>query len=469
MSRVSVESAETAMAGELREPQGMAGVGARPFMPSNAYRYYVVWLLFAVYVCNFVDRQILSIVLEPIKAEFGLHDWQLGLLSGFAFAIFYATLGIPIARLADRRNRVAIISVSIVIWSAFTALSGFARNFWHLLAARIGVGIGEAGCSPPAYSIIGDYFEPGKRATALSIYAMGVYGGGALGFLFGGQVAHLYGWRMAFFAVGLPGLLVALLVKLTLREPPRGHSEPTLEPQREPPPFMQVLTQLWTKRSFRHLSVGAGLHAFVAYGVQTFYAAFFIRAHGLSLSEASVALALAVAIGGMSGTYLGGVMCDRCCEKSRDSRWYLWVPAIVMFVSVPLGQLVYSVESSRAALWLMIPYVAAIAAYIGPSIASTQLLVGLRERALAGAVLLLILNLIGLGLGPMFIGFLSDALNARFQAQGVGAEQALADGLRWAMRFSILVSLWAGIHYVIGARTLRADIAAGARSREVGK
>lgn len=454
------------MAVEAREARSAVVAGERPFMPSNAYRYYVVWLLFGVYVCNFVDRQILSIVLEPIKAEFGLRDWQLGLLSGLAFATFYTTLGIPIARLADRRNRVAIISVSIVIWSAFTALSGLARNFWHLLAARIGVGIGEAGCSPPAYSIISDYFEPERRATALSIYAMGVYGGGALGFLFGGQVAHLYGWRMAFLAVGLPGLLIALLVKLTLREPPRGYSEPAQDMRREAPPFMQVLAQLWAKRSFRHLSIGAGLHAFVAYGVHTFYAAFFIRSHGMSLAEVSLALALVVAIGGMSGTYLGGAVCDRCCGKSQDSRWYLWVPAIVLFISVPLGQLVYSVGSPRVALWLLVPYVAAIAAYIGPSIASTQLLVGLRERALAGAVFLLILNLIGLGFGPMFIGFLSDVLNAWFSSQGVGAEQALADGLRWAIRLTILVSLWAGVHYMIGARTLRADIEAGARGRD---
>ena len=174
------------------------------FQASPAYRQYVVWLLFVVYVFNFVDRQILSIVMEPIKKEFGLHDWQLGLLSGLAFAALYSTLGIPIARLADFRSRVSIIVGSLVVWSSFTAITGFSRNFWHLLFTRVGVGIGEAGCSPPAYSLISDYFEPKKRATALSIYSMGVYGGGALGFLIGGQVAHVYGWRTAFFVVGRP-------------------------------------------------------------------------------------------------------------------------------------------------------------------------------------------------------------------------------------------------------------------------
>src|SRR5689334_10817862 len=181
------------------------------FKVTDRYRNYVVWLLFVVYVFNFVDRQILSIVMEPIKKELGLHDWQLGVLSGLAFAFLYSTLGIPIARMADHKSRVNIITWSMVVWSSFTAITGWAGSFWHVLFARVGVGIGEAGCSPPAYSLISDYFEPKKRATALSIYSMGVYGGGAVGLLVGGYVAQHYGWRAAFWVCGAPGVLLALL------------------------------------------------------------------------------------------------------------------------------------------------------------------------------------------------------------------------------------------------------------------
>src|SRR5687768_2814353 len=279
--------------------------GDNAFRASTGYRHYIVWLLFVIYVFNYADRQILSIVLEPIKQEFALRDWQLGLLSGLAFAAFYSTLGIPIARLADSRNRVNIITASIIVWSAFTAVCGLAKNFWHLLIARIGVGVGEAGCSPAAYSIISDYVEPKKRATALSIYSMGVYGGSALGFLVGGYVAQEYGWRMAFYVVGLPGIALAFLVRATLREPPRGFSD-GVQKVAEPPPFMKVLTDLWSKPSFRHLSFAAGLHAFVSYGVGTFYAPFLSRTHGMALAEAGRWLSLVVAIGGFLGTYYGG-------------------------------------------------------------------------------------------------------------------------------------------------------------------
>jgi MFS family permease len=441
-----------------------SGTQASGFRASNAYRYYVVWLLFVVYVFNFVDRQILSIVSELIKKDLHLADWHLGLLSGFAFAAFYSTLGIPIARLADHRSRVNIIGVSIVIWSAFTAVTGFAKGFWHLLAARIGVGVGEAGCSPPAYSIISDYFEPKKRATALSIYSMGVYGGGALGFLIGGQVAHVYGWRIAFFAVGVPGLLVALLMKLTLREPPRGWSEPDVKTT-PAPPFMHVLRHLWSKPSFRHLSVASGLHAFSSYGVSTFYSNFFMRTHGMTVSEVGAWLAVVVAAGGLSGTYLGGAACDRYFAKTRDTRWYLWIPAITLVIVVPMGWVVYSLDNKVAAMLLLIPYIALTAAYLAPSIASTHRLVGLRERALASAVLLLVLNFIGNGLGPMVTGTVSHLLNNWFLEQGISAAQAAADGLRWAIRITVAVNIWAAIHYILAARTLRADIETGEKAR----
>jgi MFS family permease len=431
------------------------------FSASNAYRHYVVWLLFIVYVCNFVDRQILAIVIEPIKKEFGLHDWQLGMLSGLAFAAFYSTLGIPIARLADRRSRVSIISVSIVVWSAFTALSGLAKNFWHLLFARIGVGIGEAGCSPPAYSLISDYFEPKKRATALSIYSMGVYGGSAVGLLVGGLIAGEYGWRVAFFAVGLPGLLIAVVLKLTIREPPRGWSDPGSADRGEPPPLERVMANLWAKKSFRHLSFAAGLHAFVSYGISTFYSPFFIRVHGMSVAEIGTWLAAVIAIGGLSGTFLGGAACDRYFAKTQDLRWYVWIPAITLVIVVPFGLTVYSWPEKYAALIMLGFYIVFAAAYLGPSIATTHRLVGVRERALASAFLLLIINFIGLGLGPLFTGLLSDIFKYVLLSNGAEASVAMADGLRWAIRLTVIINLWAALHYYWAARTLRDDVAAG--------
>ncbi|MGH8178848.1 MAG: spinster family MFS transporter [Steroidobacter sp.] len=435
------------------------------FQVSNSYRQYVVWLLFIVYVFNFIDRQILGIVNEEIKYEFGLHDWQLGALGGLAFAVFYSLLGIPIARLADHRNRVTIITWSIVVWSAFTALTGFARSFWHLLIARIGVGIGEAGCSPPAYSIISDYFDPKKRATALAIYSMGVYAGSAVGLYIGGNLVADYGWRTVFFIVGVPGLVIALILKLTLREPPRGFSEGTTATAPAAPPFWEVLRRLWTKPSFRHLAVAAGLHAFVSYGVSTFYRPFFSRVHEMSAAEVGTWLAFIVAIGGAAGTIGGGALSDWLYSRKPDPRYYLWVTATTLFIVAPFGLVVYSIDSKYSALWMLIPYVALTAAYLAPSIAVTHRLVGLRERALASALLLLVLNLIGLGLGPMFTGKLSDIFKNMLVDQGVAEKVALGEGLQWAILVTVLINLWAATHYMLAARTLSKDISDGEASR----
>jgi MFS family permease len=256
---------------ETSELKSAAAAQPQEFHASERYRYYVVWFLFVVYVFNFVDRQILTTLMEPIKKEFGLHDWQLGALGGTAFALFYTTFGIPIARWADKSHRVNIIALALLIWSSATAVTGFARNFWQLFAARVAVGIGESGCSPPALSLISDYFEPKRRGRALSIYAMGVYGGTFVGLIVGGVVAQIYGWRAAFFIVGIPGIVLALLLKLTVREPPRGFSEGGAHTVKEAPPMTTVMRTLSAKSSFRHLALAAGLHAFVSYGVSAFY------------------------------------------------------------------------------------------------------------------------------------------------------------------------------------------------------
>jgi MFS family permease len=423
---------------------------------TDAYRYYVAWLLCGVYTLSLMDRQLVAILVEPIRAEFALRDWHMGLLSGFAFAIFYTTLGVPLARLADRNNRVTIIGVSLLVWSAFTGLTGLARTFVHLLIARVGVAIGEAGCNPAAYSLISDYFEARRRATALSIFHMGGYVGSFLGLLLGGWIGHTYGWRAAFLLVGLPGIAVALLMRLTLRELPRGFSDP-VRAVVEPPPVGQVMRALLAKTSFRHLAFAAALHNFAVYGVGNWYAAFLMRSHGMNVAEAGTILALCTVIGGAAGTYFGGMLSDRLAARRHDSRYYLWVPALSLIVGFPLSQGVLLFDDTSIVIALLSPVVMCSAAYLAPSITATYGLVGIRERALASTVLLFIINLIGLGLGPLFAGFASDGLRQMFLGRGLSEAEALGEGLRWSLRLVVVSNLWSAAHYFIAARTLRAE------------
>jgi MFS family permease len=423
---------------------------------TDAYRYYVAWLLCGVYTLSLMDRQLVAILVEPIRAEFALRDWHMGLLSGFAFAIFYTTLGVPLARLADRNNRVTIIGVSLLVWSAFTGLTGLARTFVHLLIARVGVAIGEAGCNPAAYSLISDYFEARRRATALSIFHMGGYVGSFLGLLLGGWIGHTYGWRAAFLLVGLPGIAVALLMRLTLRELPRGFSDP-VRAVVEPPPVGQVMRALLAKTSFRHLAFAAALHNFAVYGVGNWYAAFLMRSHGMNVAEAGTILALCTVIGGAAGTYFGGMLSDRLAARRHDSRYYLWVPALSLIVGFPLSQGVLLFDDTSIVIALLSPVVMCTAADLAPSITATYGLVGIRERALASAVLLFIINLIGLGLGPLFAGFASDGLRQMFLGRGLSEAEALGEGLRWSLRLVVVSNLWSAAHYFIAARTLRAE------------
>lgn len=434
------------------------GEGAQvEFQASERYKRYVIWLLFTVYVFNFVDRQVFNVLLQPIKQEFAFSDTQMGLLGGLAFALLYSTLGIPIARIADRLNRVNIISLSILVWSVATALTGLAKSFTHLLVARVCVGIGEAGCSPPAYSLISDYFEPARRARAMSIYSMGIGGGVFLGFLVSSVIAAEYGWRMAFFVLGLPGVLLALLVRLTLREPPRGFSERVQVPK-QPAPFGAAVGALLRRRSFIHLSLAAALHAFAGYGVGTFAPAFLIRSHGMTIAEVGMALSLISAFGIMGGTYLGGYLSDRYARLRGDARYYVWIPGVSTLIAVPIALAIYLLPNLGLVLGLMIPAQLLGYMYLGPSFTMTQGLVGIRERALAGAILLLIMNLIGLGLGPTLAGFLSDLFATSLAAGGADAATASGQGLRYALCVMTLVNVWSAFHYLMAARSLRSDL-----------
>jgi MFS family permease len=413
---------------------------------STNYRWYALAVLTSVYVFNFIDRQILVILQESIKVDLDLSDKQLGLLSGISFAIFYVTLGIPIARYADKANRRNVVALSLATWSFMTALSGAAQNFTQLLLARIGVAVGEAGGSPPAHSMISDTFPPEKRATALSIYSMGINFGVLIGFVIGGWVNDWFGWRWVFVVIGIPGILWALVVRFTLKEPERGASE-NVKVVSERPPLLVVLGLLWSRRSFRHLSVAAGLHAFVGYGVGQWIASFFIRTYDLtSTGEIATWLGLVSGTAGAAGTFFGGYICDKL--GLADRRWYMWIPAIATVAAIPFSLAVYMLNAYYTALIIYMVPVFLGAMYLGPTIAMTHGVVSLRMRALASSILFFVLNLIGLGLGPFFTGMISDALVPRY-----GAES-----LRYALIIVVLVYVWSTFHYMMAARTIREDL-----------
>ena len=415
-------------------------------LASPRTRAYVLTMLVVVYVFNFLDRQIVTILAEPIKVDLGLNDTQTGLMTGLAFAIFYTVLGIPIARLADRMNRVSIISVALVIWSGMTALCGAAQNFVQMLAARIGVGVGEAGCSPPAHSLIADYYPPDKRASALSIYALGIPIGSILGLLAGGWIAEFYGWRMAFFIVGVPGIALAVLVKLTIPEPVRGMSDGTASASTEQLPLVQTMKTLMQNRTMLHIAMGGALTSFVGYGLGQWLPAFFIRIHGLGIAETATYFGLALGVASAVGTFLGGNLADRLGR--RDRRMYAWLPAGGVLLAFPFYVAALLSGNPYLAIAILVAPSLLNSLWLGPAFGTIQNLAPMRMRALASAILLFILNIIGLGFGPFLVGVLSDLLTGVFGH----------DSLRYAILIATGAYFWAGAHFLLAARTIRDDL-----------
>jgi len=415
---------------------------------SRKKAYYALVILTIVYSFNFIDRQLLAILQEAIKADLLLSDSQLGLLTGFAFAAFYVIAGIPIARWADRGNRRDIVALSLFVWSFMTAISGLVNNYIQLLLARIGVGIGEAGGSPPSHSIISDIFPPNKRASAIGFYSMGVSVGILFGFLAGGWLNEFFGWRVAFVVVGAPGILLAILLRMSVPEPIRGLTEKR-QVSDQAVPLGQVVAVLWSRRSFRHLALGAGLNAFAGYSISNWTASFMIRSHDMSTGELGTWLSMTIGLGGAVGVFCGGMLADRLAP--RDQRWYAWLPALAGFICLPFMTMVYLVSDPYAALLLGVVPGILFNVYLGNTIATTHGLVGLRMRALSSAILFLVINTIGLGLGPWSVGLLSDYLEPR-----LGVES-----LRYAMLYLLpAVMFWSACHFFLAARTLRQDLAA---------
>lgn len=468
------------------------------------YRGYVLSSLLVVYIFNFIDRSIFGILTEPMKLSLKLEDWHMGLLGGVAFALFYTTLGIPIARIAERRSRMLIIIISLTLWSLMTVLCGFATSFITLFIFRLLVGVGEAGCTPPAQSVIADYFKPSSRATAASIYALGVPLGGMMAGLAAGPINDyvtgenvynllgswgwtwaqnlvdwnsLEGWRIAFIAVGLPGVIFAIILFFTVKEPPRGYSDPPGAPKKAVPDgFGTVLTDLMKKPTYVHVVAGAAIASFAGYGIAQFSTSFLLRSHGLTLTEAALIFSLVLGLMAALGVFLSGFLADKLSVRYPTA--LSWMPALGMGLSVPL----YWMGYLSPTVPMMIPPLMLAATlhyfYLGPMYAVSSGVVESRSRATAVAITLFAVNLIGIGAGPAVIGFLSTGLKTMMLSgndlgltltmckditvlaadQVAACKSADARGLQWSIIIFASLYGWAAIHYLLAGKTLSRDM-----------
>ncbi len=446
------QAGETVLAtinGKATDNVQTTGEVVRDIVIKPWYRNYVLGLLFVGYVLNAVDRGLLGVLLEPIRHAFNASDTLLGILNGLAFSIFYSFLGIPIAALADRTNRRNVLAAAIALWSAMTALCGMAVNFLMLFIGRVGTSVGEAGGSPPSHSIIADYFPPEKRGTALSVYALAIPIGTMMANLAGGWGNEFVGWRWTFILNGIPGVILALLIVMTVKELPRGHSDVrgASGTADDTPHFMEVFKLLWKRKAFRHLSLAAGLHSLVWYAGSSFNNAFLMRSHQMTTGEAGSWVALFSGLG-VIGTFLGGYLSDRLSIKTGDRRWYLWVPGIATFAMVPFQFSSYLSSNMPILVTSFCTMFILASVFFGPSFAMTQALVTVRMRAMAASVLLFVQTIVGLTLGPWLTGELSDHFKASLGS----------DSLGYALVITGLVNIWAAAHYFWGARTLRQDL-----------
>ena len=446
---------------------------ARPPVFSRAYLGWLLGLLVAIYACSFLDRVIISTVGQAVITELRLSDFEFGLLSGPTFAIFYVLFGIPIARAAERRSRINIISVCIALWSIMTALCGTATAFWQLAIFRMGVGVGEGGCSPAAHSLLSDHYQPKRRATALGIYSAGVPFGIMLGAIVGGWIADHFSWRMAFIVLGLPGLVLALLARLTLKEPARGHSDAQLaSPDR--PTFWAVCKKLAANRTVVLLVTGMVCANFAGSSMASFTQTYLVRAFHLSIGAVGLLYGVVVGTAGVFGMVMGGVIADHAGKK--DIRWYAWAPALGCSVAFPAYVLAFNQPSALGAVGFIFAGYLMMSFYFAPTFAVVQNLVEPRMRASASALLFLAINTMGQGIGPVFMGWISD-LNARSAfalgdyrhlcpphphapAEIVAAcARASSQGLQHS---SIIVSafyLLGAVFYLLASRKLTRDLA----------
>jgi len=378
---------------------------------SERYKWYVLFMLTIVGALSFFDRQLVVILQEPIKEELNLSDTQLGLMTGLAFAIFYCLVGIPIARYADRNNRRNVVGISLAIWSFMTAITGLVGTFMQMLLARIGVGIGEAGGTPSSQAMISDYFPKDKRATAFAIYATSVYIGLFLGFSMGGILEANFGWRNAFMFLGVPGIIFSIFFVLGVKEPPKGYADGGVI-EKEQQAFGEAMTVLLSKKTYKYILAASALHSFVGYGFANWIPSFFIRVHGMTVLEVGFWLAVSIGIGGGIGAFAGGFIVDKLIK--RDRRWYLWIGIVAVILTIPFSLFtLFSSSKTAAAICYFIPNVL-FSLNMGAILAVTQGVVSAKMRALSSAVYYFVLNLVGMGLGPLAVGLLSDYLTPSY-------------------------------------------------------
>jgi len=412
---------------------------------SDQQRRYTLFMLVLVFTSSHIDRQIMGILGQPIKESLLISDTQLGLLTGIMFALFYATLGMPMAMWADRHNRRNLISFSVFLWSLMTALCGAASNFMQLLLFRIGVGVGEAGSNPPSHSMIADLYPPERRATAMAIFGTGINWGILLGFLIGGWINEWFGWRTAFVVVGLPGILLAILVRLTVKEPPRGYSEAhkSIKP---PPPFWTVAKFIWHNRVLRHVVIAGALISFTGYASVIWIPIYLVRIHDMGTGDVGTYLALLIGVGGAIGIYCGGRLADHLSGRFGQ-HWLPWIIALANLIVLPLLYLAFLAETPMGAIVAYIIPAALGTLYVAPGFALIQNQAPIEMRSVAAAINLFITNIIGLGIGPFSVGFFSDYFSASFGE----------DGLRYGLMTTLVIIVWGIFHYYRCGVAIRAS------------
>lgn len=457
--------------------------GAAPINTGNSYgsfnyRTYVLVTLTIVYTFNFIDRILISVVSVPIINEFGLSQFQFGLLSGIGFALFYTLLGIPIANLSEKYSRVRIIGICVILWSLATVLCGFTVGFITLLFARMLVGVGEAGCTPPANSLISDYYTPLARPTALGIYAMGVTAGGVLAQLFGGFILEVFTWREAFIYVGAPGIVVGIIVLATIKEPPRGYSDPPGTEKPEKAGFGEAMSEILSKPTFWVMTTGATLAAFAGYALVTLQPQHVVFTHGYTPGQTAIMFMAPVGLAGTFGAFLGGYLTQRASVRSQTAA--TWVPGVAFLFCAPIYGASFFVGSPTVMLvGLMIAGLLQYF-YLGAQYNIAQAVVSLRVRATSIAILLFVVNLVGYGAGPPALGLIADHMTNQFIANNdlvgaITAKCSLTDpnlstelieacrdargyGVKWACAAATSLFAFAGLFFLLSGRTFVRDL-----------
>ena len=408
---------------------------------------YILLLLTITFTVNYIDRQILSILIHPIKQEFSLSDTQVGFMSGFTFAIFYVSFGIPLAYMADKGSRKNLIAGTLFIFSSMTAVCGLAQSFGSLLLARIGVAVGEAGTSPSANAIISDLYPPEERSTAMGVYSLGVNIGVLIGFLIGGWINQWYGWRATFLIVGLPGIVLALIFWLTVKEPVRGASEPKLKSDEgEDRAFFDQLKAPFRVASYTHVVIGTSFAAMSGYAAITWTPVLLARSFGMNSGEIGTMLALSVGIIGGLGTYVVASIAERLGRRQMERQ--LYVILISCLIAAPSCVLFFLFAEKASAPYMFVVPAFTLAAYLGPAISMSQSVVALRGRAMASALLTFLINLIGLGAGPQLVGILSDRLSGAYGGSS----------LRYALAIAMFGWIVAAFHFWRASMHLNADM-----------